>query len=47
MFRSYLYDSSDAYIVVKGKKVLLSAAAANENHTIEKDVEFKNNDPFR
>ena len=47
MFRSYLYDSSDAYIVVKDTKNLLSAAAANENHTAENNVEFKNNAPFR
>ena len=47
MFISYLYDSSDAYIVVKGTKDVLAAAAANENHTAEKDVDFKNNAPFR
>ena len=36
MLRSY-FDHSDAYIVVKGTRDLL-AAAANENDKVEKDV---------
>ena len=46
MLRSYLFDYSDTYIVVKGTTDLLSAAA-NENDEVEKDVAFKNNVPFR
>ena len=46
MLRSDLCHYSDAYIVVKGTKYLLPAAA-NENDQAEKDVAFKNNAPFR
>ena len=46
MLKSYLFDYSDAYIVVKGTTDLLSAAA-NENDEVEKDAAFKNNVPFR
>ena len=38
-----LCDDSDEIIFVKRT----IAAAANENHKVEKDVEFKNNAPFR
>ena len=43
MLRPDLCDCSDEYIVVKRT----IAAAAKENHKVEKDVEFKNNAPFR
>ena len=46
MVRSDLYDYSDAYIVVKGTKNLLTAAA-NENDKAQKNFAFKNNAPFR
>ena len=46
MLRSDLCDYSDTYIVVKGTRDLL-AAAANENHEAEIYVAFKNNAPFR
>ena len=46
MLRSDLFDYSDAYVVVKGAKDLL-AAAANENVKAGKEVAFKNNAPFR
>ena len=46
MFRPYLCDYSNAYIVVKGTIDLL-AAAANENDKAEKDGAFKNNASFR
>ena len=45
MLRSYLYDYSDAYVVVKGTIDLL-ATATNENDKVEKDVVFKNNAPL-
>ena len=45
MFRSNLYDYSDAYIVVKGTTDLL-VDAANDNHKIEKGVALKSNTPF-
>ena len=46
MFTSYLFDRGDAYLVAKGTKNLL-AAAANENDEAEKYVAFKIDVPFR
>ena len=46
MLRSDLCDYSGVYIFVKGTIDLL-AAAANENNKAQKNVEFKNNAPFR
>ena len=47
MLRSDLCGCSDAYMVVKGAIDFSAAAAANENNKVEKDVAFKNNNPFR
>ena len=46
MLRSDWCEYSDAYIVVKGT-IDLSAAAANDNDKSQKNVAFKNIDPFR
>ena len=46
MLRSDLCDYSGVYIFVKGIIDPL-AAAANENNNAQKNVEFKNNAPFR
>ena len=46
MLKPDFWDYSDAYIVVKGTKDLL-AAAANENDKVQKNTAFKNNAPFR
>ena len=46
MFTSYLFDRGDAYLVAKGTKNLLTAAA-NENDEAEKYVALKINAPFR
>ena len=45
MFRSYLCDYIDAYIVVKGTIDLL-ATVANGNNETHNDFAFKNDAPF-
>ena len=46
MLKSNLCNYSDAYIVVKGTVDLLPAGK-NKNDKAEKEVQFKNNAPFR
>ena len=46
ILRSYLCDHNDTYIVVKGTRDLL-AAAANENDKLKKLLSLKDNAPFR
>ena len=46
MLTSYLWDYSDAYIVVRATMDLL-AAVSNENDKAQENVAFKNNAPFR
>ena len=46
ILRSYLCDHNDTYIVVKGTRDLL-AAAANENDKLKKLLPLKDNAPFR
>ena len=46
ILRLNLCDYSDTYTIVKGTVDLL-ASAANKNDKAEKEVQFKNNTPFK